>query len=87
MAEQTNSERRELLRKIQAADFFACDLHLYLNTHPNCMRALSLFKDATAQGRTLRDEYEKKYGPLTASASADTTPWQWSKDPWVWERS
>lgn len=87
MAEQNNAERRELLRKIQASDFFAYDLHLYLNTHPNCIRALNLFKDAVSQSRDLRKEYEKNYGPLTAAASADTPPWQWSMNPWVWERS
>ena len=80
-----NSSRRELLKKVQEADFFALDLQLYLNTHPNCARALSLYQDAVKKAKELRKEYETTYGPLTATSTPDKLPWQWSRNPWTWE--
>jgi spore coat protein JB len=80
-----NTSRRELLKKVQEADFFALDLQLYLNTHPDCARALALYQDAVKKAKDLRKEYEKTYGPLTATSTPDKLPWQWSRNPWTWE--
>lgn len=85
MMDLNRESRRELLKKIQEADFYALDLQLYLNTHPNCTRALSLYSKTIAEAKKLREEFEKKYGPLTAGASSPTTPWQWINSPWTWE--
>ena len=84
-----NSSRKELLLKVQEADFFALDLQLYMNTHPNCARALALYTEAIQKAKELRNEYEKMYGPLTAAATPAKLPWQWSRNPWTWaiERS
>ena len=79
-------EKTQLLREIQSADFLALDLQLYLNTHPNCLRALKLYKKTVNDAAVLRKKYEKNYGPITAAASSDEIPWQWSKNPWTWER-
>ena len=54
-----NSSRRELMKKVQEADFFALDLQLYLNTHPDCSRALTLYQDAVQKAKELRKEYER----------------------------
>lgn len=78
--------RRELLKKVQEADFYALDLQLYLNTHPNCERALKLHYEAARRAYELRKEFEEKYGPLTAMATPNKTPWQWSKNPWTWDK-
>ena len=80
-----NSSRKELMKKVQEADFFALDLQLYLNTHPDCSRALALYQDAVQKAKELRKEYEKTYGPITATATPDKLPWQWSRNPWTWE--
>lgn len=80
-----NTSRRELLKKVQEADFFALDLQLYLNTHPNCERALKLYTEAVKEAKALRNEYESMYGPLTATSSPNRIPWQWAKNPWTWE--
>lgn len=85
MTSTNNSARRELLRKVQEADFFALDLQLYLNTHPNCARAMALYQEAVQEAKNLRLEYEKTYGPLTAAATPAKLPWQWSQNPWTWE--
>ena len=80
-----DSSRRELLKKVQEADFFALDLQLYLNTHPNCARALALYQEAVQKAKELRKEFEKTYGPLTATSTPAKLPWQWSRNPWTWE--
>ena len=80
-----NTSRKELLKKVQEADFFALDLQLYLNTHPDCSRALALYQDAVLKAKELRKEYEKNYGPLTATSTPAKLPWQWSRNPWTWE--
>lgn len=85
MMEMTSATRRDLLRKVQEADFFALELQLYLNTHPNCERALSLYEETVKKAKVLRKEYEEKFGPLTATSTPGKAPWQWSKDPWTWE--
>ena len=85
MMEFNTETRKDLLKKVQEADFFALDLQLYLNTHPNCTRALNLYAKSVGEAKKLREVYEKKYGPLTAAASSPTVPWQWIKNPWTWE--
>ena len=86
MMEFNQNSRNELLRKIQEIDFYAYDLQLYLNTHPDCERALTLYGKTIEEAKKLRNEYEAMYGPLTASASIKKYPWQWSKNPWTWEK-
>ena len=80
------SERTDLLRKVQAADFACRDLLLYLDTHPCCQATLNLYKEKTAEAKALRKEYETLYGPLTAASSSKSIPWQWIQNPHVWER-
>jgi len=80
-----NSSRRELMKKVQEADFFALDWQLYLNTHPDCERALALYTEAVMKAKALRREYESTYGPITATSTPNKLPWQWSKNPWTWE--
>ena len=78
--------QKMLLNKIKQYDFSLKELNLYLDTHPNCRRALSMF----AQYKKLRDEavqeYNEKFGPLTPEQNTDTQHWSWINDPWPWER-
>lgn len=80
------SEKQDLLYRLQAADFAAYDLLLYLDTHPCCQATLSLYKEKVKEAAALREEYESKYGPIMATSSSKNTPWQWIQNPWVWER-
>ena len=67
----------------------------YKNYRPATLRAnnerermfLEFSRMAFAANRAemLKEEYEKKYGPLTVSSSNDTTPFQWVKESWPWE--
>ena len=79
--------RDEMLRKVQAAEFAAYDLLLYLDTHPCCQKSLTLFKEKCAEAEKLKAEFEAEYGPLTPCSSSAQTPWQWIKNPWNWEKS
>lgn len=78
------ANRENMLKEVMAASFTAFDLHLYLNTHPYDQKALMLFNNSNQNARILTSNYERMYGPLTAS-SAGSYPWQWIKSPWPWE--
>lgn len=81
-----NSEK-VLLNRIRQYDFALKELNLYLDTHPNCRRALALF----SKYKKLRDdavrEYNANYGPITPDQNNDDQHWSWIDDPWPWERS
>ena len=79
-----NEARDRMLKEVMALDFFAFELHLYLNTHPYDQRALTVFIDAVRRGRMVKDNFERMYGPLTASAS-NSFPWPWIENPWPWD--
>ena len=74
------NEKNMLLSRIKKYDFTLKELNLYLDTHPNCRRALSMFRKYAVQ------EYNKRFGPLTPEQVTDTQSWTWVEDPWPWER-
>ncbi len=77
---------REALEQLMAADFFVIDLQLYLDTHPCDRQALSLYAKAVEKACVLREEYEKRFGPLTIPAAAcNTQMWTWEQAPWPWQ--
>ncbi|HOJ79867.1 MAG TPA: spore coat protein CotJB [Clostridiales bacterium] len=75
--------REKMLREIQALEFMEVELNLYLNTHPYDQQALMIFMNTARQQKMLRDNYERMYGPLTASSS-NSFPWPWIESPWPW---
>lgn len=77
--------KQSLLRKIMELDFVAVDLQLYLNTHPGDREALNQFNLVVTQSQMLRQEYEKRYGPLCSFRSPSAYPWQWINNPWPWD--
>lgn len=80
------NERAMLMRKIQKYSFALKDLHLYLDTHPNCQRALALFDKYRSMKQSCEEEYVRKFGPITPIQSSDAQHWSWIDDPWPWER-
>lgn len=81
------NEREKLLRRIQQYCFALKELNLYLDTHPNCRRALALFSKYRTMKHKAEEEYVRRYGPLTAEQSDDDEHWAWTDEPWPWERS
>lgn len=67
----------ELLRAIAEADFFAQDLKLYLDTHPDDSRALEMFREACRQSKACKAAFEDSFYPLTACSSGRDGEWDW----------
>jgi spore coat protein JB len=76
--------QEKMLKELMAMEFMVIDLNLYLNTHPYDGRALMVFISTAQRSRMIRDNYERMYGPITASAS-NSYPWPWIDSPWPWE--
>lgn len=80
------NERRLLLNKIKKYDFTLKELNLYLDTHPNCQRALAMFNKYKELRQNAVDEYVRRFGPVTPEQNNDMQHWTWIDDPWPWER-
>ena len=78
------ASREELMQQIMEIGFSMFDLALYLDTHPNDMRALSLHRDYSRRYREITDRYQRVYGPLTLSYPCNK--WRWIELPWPWQR-
>lgn len=76
--------RNKMLKEIMALEFMVIELNLYLNTHPCDQKALMILVNTAQRQRMARENYERMYGPLTASASR-SFPWPWIQSPWPWE--
>ncbi len=78
------TDRDKMMKKVQIADFELVEANLYLDAYPNCKRGLEYFYTARDRAAYLRQEYENKYGPLTASANKGDC-WSWIDSPWPWK--
>jgi spore coat protein JB len=67
----------ELMRAIMEASFFAQDLKLYLDTHPDDVRAIEMFRDACRQNAACKAAFEDSFYPLTACSSGSNGTWDW----------
>ncbi len=67
----------ELLKAIAEASFFAQDLKLYLDTHPDDTRAIEMFREAIKQYHACKAAFEDSFYPLTASAAGKDGEWDW----------
>ena len=80
-------EKDKLLKKIMVLDFAAVDLGLYLNTHPNDERAISLYNKVVKKADDCRINFEKNFGPLCSFRSASRNKdWTWIENPWPWSK-
>lgn len=81
-------EQAQLLTQIMSLEFTAVDLNLYLDTHPDDQRALMDYNGTVQELAILKDQYQRRYGPLTNYGYAPSQyPWAWVNDPWPWEVS
>ena len=76
-----------LLKKIKQYDFTLKELNLYLDTHPNCRKALAMFQKYRKLRESAVNEYNEKFAPLTPEQVQSFDNWTWINDPWPWERS
>ena len=71
--------------KLSVAQFAAWELHIYLDTHPNDTEALAAYKKHTAKAKELKQEFETRFGPLTAGHVFGSATWEWIDNPWPWD--
>lgn len=80
------NERKVLLDKIKKYDFAIKELNLYLDTHPDCRRALVLFNRYASLRKEAVEEFTRRFGPITPDQACDLQHWSWVDEPWPWER-
>ena len=80
--------KEKLLQRINEVSFAVDDLLLYLDTHPCCQEALSLYQECASERRKLMKEYAQHYGPLTIDDALETdgNRWKWMEQPFPWEQ-
>ena len=77
--------KHQLMNKIRQADFAMQETVLFLDTHPNCRRALRYYEEVRKKSMYYRAEYEKNFGPVTICGNENTDKWMWVKTPWPWQ--
>jgi len=80
------NDREQLLREYGEMAFAAFDIMLFLDTHPFNSEALMAHAHYCRAAAALKNEYEMKYGPLTACSGAAANSWEWVEGPWPWEK-
>lgn len=73
----SSSSCEELMIAIMEADFFAQDLKLYLDTHPDDTKAIEMFREAVRQSKACKAAFEDSFYPLTASSAGTNGTWDW----------
>lgn len=77
------SERDSALRKLSAVEFARWELHVYLDTHPGDKSAIAKLEEYEKKAKTMRREYEAKFGALTLDTSWGAD--EWLSNPWPWD--
>ena len=77
-------DRAELMNKMQTLAFAKTETELYLDGHPEATAALEYYKDLVARLAAITEEYEAKYGPVTASGNLGES-WEWALGKWPWQ--
>ena len=67
----------EMLKAIAEAAFFAQDLKLYLDTHPEDTRAIEMYTDAVKQYMACKAAFEDSFYPLFAMSAGKNGEWDW----------
>ena len=83
MARELTQRASLLLKKLSQADFYAQDLKLYLDTHPDDERALELYREAVREADACRCAFESELYPLRASSSGKECSWDWLCGQWI----
>jgi spore coat protein JB len=73
------------MKSIMQVCFSLDDCKLYLDTHPDCPKALAYYEKLQKKRFRLVDEYSDKYGALEASSVNTDQGWDWNKGRLPWE--
>lgn len=83
MAYNMPSRASQLLRQLSAADFYAQDLKLFLDTHTDDEKALELYREAVKQTEACRCAFENEFYPLRASCAGKDCGWDRLSGQWI----
>lgn len=76
----------ELMCRLQETDFVLVELTLYLDTHPDDLRAIQQFNQMALARQQIAAEFEQQFGPLLQFGhSFSRYPWDWKDSPWPWQ--
>ncbi|MDR1117195.1 MAG: spore coat protein CotJB [Oscillospiraceae bacterium] len=77
-----NTESNELM----SYGFAIAELGLYLNTNKDDDEAFQLYRALVNSYNKMREDYVMKNGPIGKFDVTDSKKYQWTNDPWPWER-
>lgn len=75
-----------LLLQVDILEFYAHEMNLYLDTHPQDQNALAIFIKYSQLAQEAREKFECQFGPLTVNNSNNPQMFTWISKPWPWQR-
>ena len=78
--------RDSLLLQIDILEFYAHEMNLYLDTHPQDQKALAIFIKYSQLAREAREKFENQFGPLIVNNSQNPKTFTWIVKPWPWQK-
>ncbi len=79
-----NNDREAKLYTVMEYSFAINDMNLYLDLHPEDKQALRLLEEFIKEEKEAKEEYIRKYGPLTVNETKGDK-FEWIDSPWSWE--
>lgn len=79
-----NNEHASALRDLLELKFALHELVLYLDTHPDNRKALSLYKTYKKKYDEMYAMYELNHAPMTAFGVKHDR-WTWTEGAWPWQ--
>ncbi len=81
----TNERQRRAL-EVQKYTFWTIDTGLYLDNHPNDIKAIETMNKLNTLLSREVNAYENMYGPITMNSLQNNRfPYGWIEGPWPWE--
>jgi spore coat protein JB len=80
-------DKQYLMNEICKMGFAMTEAILFLDTHPGDENALNYYVDIKEGYRSLMNEYEEAYGPISSFNVTPDNYWDWVSSPMPWEAS
>lgn len=77
--------RTELLHWINIVSFVVTDMTLYLDSHPQDIKAQEVFQKYLGMRKSALKTFAQKYGPLVVDCADMGNNWVWCDMPLPWE--
>lgn len=88
-SDSKQQKRETAMKRMMEVGFALNDLTLYLDTHPECIKGLSLFRRLSKERLTLLSDFAKDFYPLTqlsmVMGNTDPKEYGWAEGPMPWE--